>query len=72
VYVQLRATGGSEKLRGRQVDANVSHIGKMRYTSDIEPTWRLKSGDTYLNIVAVYDVDGTNQYLEIQCRQARP
>lgn len=72
IYATIAATGGNERLRGRQVDATVSHMLTVRFAEDIEPTWRLRSGSRVLNIVAAYDVTGSRQYLELQCQEARP
>ena len=72
IHGQIVATGGSERLRGRQVDATVTHMVTVRFADDIEPTWRLRQGSRYYNIVAAYDPDGSNQYLEIQLMEARP
>ena len=75
VFLQLLSTSGSERLRGRQVDANVTHIFRARHASDVEPTYRLTKGanTTIINITAVTDdPDHLNHYMIIEGKEARP
>lgn len=71
---EILATGGSERLRGKQVDSTVTTIVRTRFqpilAAQINGQWQITHGDTTLAVVAAYDPTGRREILEIQCREA--
>jgi hypothetical protein len=70
---ELLTAGGGEKLRGRQVSANTSHvlIGDPAAVADkVDPTCRAIIGGKTYNVTAVYDPDGLNREFRVECRQS--
>jgi len=41
VPCEIEATGGAEKIRGRQLEAGVDYVVRMHHLPDIEPKMRL-------------------------------
>ena len=63
----LYDVGGQETFRGKQIDANTSHIFETRYYAGILPTMRLDTDDLQLQIGKVLDITGRKRYLQIHC-----
>lgn len=64
--------GGSEYVRGRQIEAGVDTVVTIRHRSDVTPVMRLKYGSRYLNITRVYDPTGTSAVLVLNCKEVQP
>lgn len=63
VYAEINGNRGTEGLRGDEVDAIGAYRILLRYRDDVKPNWRIKWGSRYLNIVTLWDEDGTRQWL---------
>jgi hypothetical protein len=69
---EIVTASGGERIRGRQVSANTSHvlIGDPYAAKGVDPNCRaIIDGRTY-NIAAVVDPDGLNHELRIEARQS--
>ena len=70
-YAVVRGRAGREGTRGDNVEALGMYDVLLRYRDDLDPTWRIKWGSRYLNFVALWDADGTRQYLQGLCREVQ-
>lgn len=74
VWGSPKTRGGSESYLFRQVQAEVTSIWDLRYsslTSQIKPTWRIQFRGRTLNLSAVYDVDEARQTIRCECIEAK-
>ena len=65
------AQQGNEQRRGDNIEAIGVYFIKLRYRSDIDPTWRIKWGSKYLNILDLFDEDGRKRYLVGRSKELR-
>ena len=72
VAAEVRETTGGEYIRGRQVEAGINAVLRMRYRSDITPDMRIKHGSRYYNIVSAIDPTGLRRELVINGKEVRP
>lgn len=74
VAAEVRATGGNERLRGRQVDATVSSMITVRWSrrlaDNLAADWKVTHDGRTLSVVACYDPSGRREMFEMQCREA--
>lgn len=69
VPAQVLGVGGGERKRGQQIEAGVTTMVTMRFRTDIDPTMRIVHDGRSLNIVRVYDPDGSRVSLVCQCKE---
>lgn len=64
--------GGGERIRGRQVSANTTHvlIGDPAAVTEVRPEDRVTISGRVYNITAVYDPDGLGREYRIEARQS--
>jgi len=60
VWMKIIPKSGAVYYSAHQDDSTVSGYFSIRHRSDIEPTMRIKFGDRYLYIVAVWSPDEKN------------
>lgn len=68
-WAEVVPLGGGESVRGRYVQAIVSHSVRMRYWSQVTSECRLVHRSRYLNIVRVLNVDERNAMMELLCNE---
>ena len=64
---QFIPTGGTESMRGRQLEAGTKAIFRVRYRSGYQPEMRIVYGSTNYGITYVNPVDGLRRYVELVC-----
>lgn len=64
-------TGGSESLRGQQIDATATHVVRIRYRTGVTERLRIVWGTRVLGIVNVRDIDGRRRELWITAREVK-
>ena len=65
----FEATGGSERFRGRQVSAQVTHVVELlsdSQTRAITPGMRLAVGTKTVNITVARELNGEKKLVELQ------
>ena len=60
---------GGEIYRGRQIEANASHMISMRYIEGVLPTMRLVQGAVIYNISKITRRNGRDHMLDIQASE---
>jgi len=60
-------TGGTESMRGRQLEAATKAIFRVRYRSGYQPEMRIVFNSTNYGITYVNQVDGLRRYIELVC-----
>ena len=69
---EVMETTGGEYVRGRQIEAGIAAVIRIRWRSDITPVMRVRYGTRYLNILSAIDRTGTRSELEITCKEVQP
>jgi len=64
---QFIPTGGSETMRGRQLEAGTKAIFRVRFRSGYQPEMRIVYGSTNYGITYVNQIDGLRRYIELVC-----
>ncbi|MCB0093964.1 MAG: phage head closure protein [Caldilineaceae bacterium] len=71
VWAQVQGRGGQEKLiaQSNVVHDSVDYVVKIRFRDDVSLTHkqRIKHGSLYLQVLAVFDGDGTKRELVFLC-----
>jgi SPP1 family predicted phage head-tail adaptor len=75
VPVRIAEQGSVEVYRARQVQADATHVLRMRWTTLVTQTCRIRwprpEGDRILNVVGISNPDGKRVELVINCREQR-
>ena len=72
-YASVISKGGREFWKVEQVNANVSHVWRSQYSSELaaaNPSMRLVSEGVTYEILSVVDIDLAHSEIEIQTRRA--
>lgn len=72
VYGAIWPLRGQEYLANKQLETSVSYRIRIRYTTDVTPSHRLRLGDTttFYDIKEVINPDLRNVYLELMCEES--
>jgi len=65
VWAAVEPSTGSWYFAGQQGESKVDGRVRIRYRSDVLPTWRIKFGDRYLSIVSILNPQERNKELII-------
>lgn len=65
---KLEPITGSESLRGRQVEADVSVVFTVHYRSTYTTEMRVSHKGTYYGIAYVKHIEGGQRYTELHCK----
>ena len=68
-WASIEPQGGREFIEAGRVDADVTHIVKMRHYSGLTPQHRLMYGSRVLNIANVVNMDERNRETVVMCRE---
>ncbi len=60
-------TGGSESMRGRQLEAGTKAIFRVRYRAGYSPLQKITYNGVDYGVTYVNDVDGLRRYIELVC-----
>lgn len=68
----MALSGGTERQRGMQMEAGVTHLWTLHYRSDVLPQMRLYEGTDAFNIVRADDPEGNRRFLLVQTAMVPP
>jgi SPP1 family predicted phage head-tail adaptor len=69
IGADIASGGGREFWQAKQVNAEISHIVRLRYRSKISPRYRIIYGDRILQILAIIDPDESKTELKLMCKE---
>ena len=70
VFAAIWPTSAAELVQSKQTDMVISHRIRIRFRSVLRPSWRIKFGTRYFNIVSIINPNEKNEYLDIMAREA--
>lgn len=71
-WLKLHGQGSREFYRERQVQADITHVADVPWssvTADITTDMRWNDGERILNITGAYDVDDAHRVVRMRCVQ---
>jgi len=69
-WVEFVQASGREFYRAQRVDADVTHMVRMRYYKGLSPSHRLRIGSRILEILSVYDENERHEEMTVTCKEA--
>ena len=69
LWAEVVPLRGAESLQAEKVTAEITHLLRLRYRSDVTPDKRLLLGGRALNIRAVLNVGERGRELEVYCEE---
>jgi SPP1 family predicted phage head-tail adaptor len=70
VWAAINPLIGREAVETLQEMAQISHRILVRYRRNVKPSWRIKYGTRYFNIVSIMNPAEDRKALEILCKEA--
>lgn len=70
VFAAIWPISANEQVQAMQEKMTITHRIRIWYRSSIRPSWRIKYGLKYYNIVSIINPDMANKYLDILCKEA--
>ena len=70
VWAALWPLSATETVKSMQTSMVISHRIRIRYLSVLRPSWRLKFGEKFYNIVSIINPNERNEYLDLICKES--
>ena len=70
VWGAVEPLSGNLLFSAQQANSEVQGRVRIRYRSDIQPTWRIKFGNRYLRILSIINVNERNQELHFLYKES--
>jgi len=70
VWAALWPLSATETVQSMQTGMTISHRIRIRYRSVLRPSWRLKFGGTFYNIISIINPNMKNEYLDILAKES--
>lgn len=70
VWAAVWPVSANEQLQGMQQTMIISHRIRIRYRSDILPSYRIKFGARYFNIVSMINPNERGEWLDVLAKEA--
>jgi len=70
IWASLWPVSARELTQSMQTDMVISHRIRIRYRSVLRPSWRIKFGENFYNIVSIINPNMKNEYLDILAKEA--
>lgn len=68
-WAELIPLRGQERFEAAQMEAQTTIKIRIRYYSQLKPTWRIKYGERIFNITGIANVGERNFAQEIECKE---
>jgi SPP1 family predicted phage head-tail adaptor len=69
VWGSVEPLSGREQLWAQQVQAEITHKVRVRYSNLVTPECRIRFGTRYFNILSIINREERNRELEIMCKE---
>lgn len=69
VWAAIEWSSGRRYEAAKQFDAEIQGVIRIRYRSDIQPTWRIKYGNRYISILSIANVFEQGRELQLNCKE---
>lgn len=69
VWAAIWPMSAKEQIQSMQNTMEISHRIRIRYRSDILPSWRIKFGSRYFNIISIVNPNERNEWQDIIAKE---
>lgn len=69
VWAAIEWGSGRRFAEASQLNAEVSGIIRIRYRSDVQPTWRIYYDERYFQIISIANVMERGRELQLNCKE---
>lgn len=70
VWAAIWPTSAKELTQSMQTDMVITHRIRIRYRSSFIPSYRIKFGDRYFNIISIINPSERNEYFDIMAKES--
>lgn len=70
VWGAVWPVSASEQVQSMQTTMTISHKLRIRHRSDLLPSWRIKFGTRYFNIISIINPNEKGRWLDILCKES--
>jgi len=70
VWAAIWPTSARELTQSMQTDMVITHRIRIRYRSSFIPSYRIKFGNRYFNIVSIINPNERNEWLDIMAKES--
>jgi len=68
-WAEIIPQSGDEFEEQKRVNTSITHSVRIRYSADVDPTWRILFGSRVLQIVDVINTAESNEELVLGCEE---
>lgn len=69
IWAAIWPISANETVQSMQTDMIITHRIRIRYRSVFKPSWRLKFGNRYFNIISILNPNERNEWLDLMCEE---
>lgn len=69
IWAAMEWGSGRRFETAKQLNAEIQGIVRIRYRSDIQPTWRLQYGNRYISILSIANIKEKDTELQLNCKE---
>ena len=69
IWAAIWPVSASEQVQAMSTTMTISHRIRIRYRSVLRPSWRLKFGEKFYNIISIINPNMKNEYLDILAKE---
>lgn len=70
VWAAIWPISASEQVQAMQTVMTISHRIRIRYRANIRPSWHIKYGTRYFNVVSIINPNEENEMLDLMVKEA--
>lgn len=71
VWAAIEWGSGRRYLEASQLNSEVQGIVRIRYRTDVKPTWRIEYGHRHFQILSIANVYERDRELQLSCKEAQ-
>ncbi len=70
IFAAIWPISANEQVQAMQTVMTITHRIRIRYRSVLKPSWRVKFGTRYFNIVSIINPNEENEMLDLMVKEA--
>lgn len=71
VWAAIEWQSGRRFLEAKQLNAEVQGVVRIRWRDDIQPEWRIKYKDRYIQILSIANIQERGREIQFNCKEAQ-
>jgi SPP1 family predicted phage head-tail adaptor len=70
VFAAIWPLSAKESMADKQTSMEITGRVRIRYRANVKPSWRIKYGNRFFNIVSILNPNEANEHLDILVKEA--